>query len=357
MLGFVILNILVSLAVVLVVVNVVNRGGESGGGAQQVVITVPVLITATVDPLATTPFVIVTATPRPGESAQIDIPPGVVDDPTAAAATVVQNLTAAVAPTIDPAILGAGGAELATTVTALPPNCVLYALKEGDFPSTIAFDNDVSLEDLLAVNNLTEEDARFLQIGQVLIVPLPGCPLLNARIAATAAFETAIALTPTATFTVTGTPPTPTITPSASPIPSETPAPTVTPSVSPVPTNTPTATATPTPTLPPTAVNSQMQIVQVANAGDVTAEYVAIRNNGQTVDLDGWTLRDLEGNTYTFTGQLLVFGNGEVRVYTGVGNDTPIVRYWGLDRAIWATGDTVILSDRNGNAQATFTAA
>ncbi|MDZ4766317.1 MAG: lamin tail domain-containing protein, partial [Chloroflexota bacterium] len=107
-------------------------------------------------------------------------------------------------------------------------------------------------------------------------------------------------------------------------------------------------------TLPPTAVNSQMQIVQVASAGNVTAEYVAIRNNGQTVDLDGWTLRDLEGNTYLFTGQLLVFGNGEVRVYTGVGGDTPIVRYWGLERAIWSSGDNVILSDRNGNAQATF---
>ncbi|MDZ4767318.1 MAG: LysM peptidoglycan-binding domain-containing protein, partial [Chloroflexota bacterium] len=239
MFGFIVLNVLVSLAVVLVVVNVVNRGGGESGVAQQIVITVPVLITSTLDPLATTPYLIITATPRPGEAAQIDIPPGVVDDPTAAAATVIGNLTAAVAPTIDPAILSAGGDELATTVTALPPNCVLYALKDGDFPGLIADEYSISVDDLLAVNNLTEDDAAFLQIGQVLIVPLEGCPLLAARVAATAAVETAFALTPTDTQTVTGTPPTATITPSQSPTSTQTLTPSLTPTISTTPTISP----------------------------------------------------------------------------------------------------------------------
>jgi hypothetical protein len=96
MLGFLLLNILVSLAVVLLVVNVINPQ-NSGGQPQQIVITVPILVTATIDPQATTPVLIVTATPRPGEPQQIDIPPGILDDPTAQARAIAANLTAAIA--------------------------------------------------------------------------------------------------------------------------------------------------------------------------------------------------------------------------------------------------------------------
>lgn len=348
MINFLLLNILVSLTVVLLVVNFTDQQ-SSGGQPQQVVITVPILVTATIDPQATTPVLIITATPRPGEPQQIELPPGIVDDPTEQARAVAANLTAAIAPTLDPTILGAGGSEIQSTVTALPPNCVLYALKEGDFPGLIAQEYQISVAALLEVNNLTEETARFLQIGQVLIVPLAGCPLIGQAERQTQTAEAIIALTPTDTPTITGTPPTATFTPSASPTTTATPTTSATPTLSPTPTPTPTA------TLPPTAVNSQMQIVQVANVGDVTAEYVVIRNNGRTVDLNNWTLRDSEGNVYTFRGQFLVFERAEVRVYTGVGADTPIVRYWGQQSPVWSSGETVILSDANGVAQAAFT--
>jgi LysM repeat protein len=347
MLGFVILNVLVSLAVVLVVINVVNQNSPERQ-PQQAVITVVVVHTATLDPQATTPFMIITATPRPGEAPQIDLPPGIVDDPTAAAAAVETNLTAAVAPTLDPTILGEGGDLLASTVTALPPNCVLHALKEGEFPGSVAEQYNVSVFDLLSVNGLTDEDAVFLQIGQVLIVPLEGCPLLFAPTLEAGATETAVALTPTDTPTITGTPPTATLTPSASPPPTNTPTPSLTPSLSPTPTR------TPLPTLPPTAVNSRMQIVTVENPGDVTAECVVIRNNGATVDLNNWSVRDSQGSRYTFQGQFLVFERGEVRLCSGVGGETPIRRQWGQQSAVWESGDTVVLSDGQGNAQATY---
>lgn len=348
MLGFLLLNILVSLAVVLLVVNLTGQQ-NSGGQPQQIVITVPILVTATIDPEATTPVLIITATPRPGDPQQIEIPPGILDDPTEQARAVAANLTAAIAPTLDPTILGSGGAEIQSTVTALPPNCVLYALKEGDFPGLIAAEYEISVAALLEVNNLTEDTARFLQIGQVLIIPLEGCPLLGQAERGTQTAEAIIALTPTDTPTITGTPPTETFTPSASPPPTATPTISATPTLSPTPTQTPTA------TLPPTAVNSQMQIVQVANVGDVTAEYVVISNNGRTVDLNNWTLRDSEGNVYTFQGQFLMFERAQVHVYTGVGADTPISRYWGRESAIWSSGETAILSDANGVAQAAFT--
>ena len=354
MLGFLLLNILVSLAVVLLVVNVINPQ-SSGGQPQQIVITVPILVTATIDPQATTPVLIVTATPRPGEPQQIDIPPGILDDPTAQARAIAANLTAAIAPTLDPTILGAGGSDIQSTATALPPNCILYALKEGDFPSLIAQEYQVSVAALLEVNGLDENTARFLQIGQVLIVPLEGCPLVGQAERQTQTAAAILALTPTDTPTVTGTPPTATFTPSTSPTPTSTLTPTPTPTISATPTLSPTPTPTPTATLPPTAVNSQMQIVQVANVGDVTAEYVVIRNNGRTVDLNNWTLRDSEGSVYTFQGQFLVFERAEIRVYTGIGADTPIVRYWGRQSAVWSSGETAILSDANGVAQAVFT--
>jgi LysM repeat protein len=348
MLGFLLLNVLVSLAVVLLVINVINP--QTGGGQpQQIVITVPILVTATIDPQATTPVLIVTATPRPGEPQQIDIPPGILDDPTAQARAIAANLTAAIAPTLDPAVLSAGRSDIQRTATALPPNCILYALKEGDFPSLIAQEYQVSVAALLEVNGLDENTARFLQIGQVLIVPLEGCPLVGQAERQTQTAAAILALTPTDTPTVTGTPPSPTFTPSTSPTPTATPTPTPTPTISATPTPTPTA------TLPPTAVNSQMQIVQVVNPGDVTAECVVIGNNGRTVDLNNWTLRDSEGDVYTFQGQFLVFERAQIRVCTGVGVDTPIVRYWGRQSAVWSSGETVILSDASGAAQAVFT--
>lgn len=46
-----------------------------------------------------------------------------------------------------------------------------YTVQEGDFCSTIAEANGISLEDLLAANTMTEADCATLQIGQVLKLP------------------------------------------------------------------------------------------------------------------------------------------------------------------------------------------
>ena len=281
------------------------------------VLTVPVLITSTTDPNATPLVRVITATP----------PPGVVVLPTGLIATneAGAESTAAVdAPTIDPEIVAADAA-LAQTATALPENCILHTVAEGDTPFAIAETYGANGFDLMAVNGLTDETASNLQIGDVLIIPLPGCPLTAEDVAAQSAVaEVTEEATPEVTAESTEDS-----------------------------TTVPTATIRPTLTLPPTAVNAQLEIVRIINPGDITAEGVEIRNNGAAVNLTGWTLSDGDGNTFTFPEQRL-FTGGVVTVNTQIGTNTPIVLYWGRSEAVWQVGDTVTLEDAVGTVQSSM---
>ncbi len=289
-----------------------------GGGAQQQqiapqIVTVPVLITATTDPDVTPQVIIITATPLPGQISAL--PTGLFGD--------AAESTQAVAPTIDPAILE-GDSVLQATVSALPENCIIHTLAEGEFPSLIAEQYEVSLPDLLAVNGLDEDTSRFLQIGDVLIIPLEGCPLTAVQVAAITGGEA----TEEATAEVTA---------EATTEATEEALPTVAPTI----------------TLPPTAVNAQVQIVRVLGTGDITSEGVEIRNTGGVVDLTGWTLEDSEGNVFTFPEQRL-FTNGLVTVFSRRGTNTPISLYWGRSQAVWEDGDSVTLTDADGDVQASL---
>jgi LysM repeat protein len=179
--------------------------------------------------------------------------------------------------------------------------------------------------DLMEVNGLDEETATFLQVGEVLIVPLEGCPLTREDIATpepeveALSAETTDEATEESTAEVTDE-----------------------------------ATVRPTLTLPPTATDAQVEIVEVVGAGDITAEGVVIRNTGSTVDMTGWTLTDTEGNTFTFPEQLL-FSNASVTVFTRIGQNTPVALYWGENEAMWGEpGDVATLSDADGDAQSVF---
>ncbi len=89
----------------------------------QIVITVPVIITATPDPnqVRQTPWII-TSTPQVGA-------------------------------------------------------CILYVIQNGDTLFGIAEQFGIDGFELMAVNGLNEETVAFLQVGQTLIVPLAGCEL------------------------------------------------------------------------------------------------------------------------------------------------------------------------------------
>ncbi|MBC7812659.1 MAG: lamin tail domain-containing protein [Burkholderiales bacterium] len=335
---FIIMNVLISLGVAFGVISLFGQREPSSSGVQ--VVTVEIRITSTPNPDASPQIIIVTATPLPGTELAL-LPTGLFDD-----ALSTPDLTRSPAPTIDPAIIGED-VDLQGTATALPENCIPYVLKDGDTPFGIAEEYGADGFALMEINGLDDTAASLLQIGDVLIVPLAGCTLTAADIVGE---EAASALSAEETLEEETEEPTagPSSTPSRTPVRTNTPTPTFTPSL----TNTPSD--TPTVTLPPTAANAQIEVTGITSPGDVTAEAVTIRNNGNTVNVTGWTLRDNDGNAYTFPEQIL-FSNATVTVYTRVGDNTPIALYWGRSQGVWGQeGDAVTLADEDGAVQSTL---
>jgi LysM repeat protein len=306
---FVILNVFISLAVAFGVISLMGSGGQQP--ASQIVITVPILVTSTTDPNVTPIIKIITATPLPGSIGVL--PTGLLPDASAAPGTLIN--------TFDAQALG-DNPGLVGTATALPPGCILYTIQEGDTPFSIAEQLGADGQKLMEVNGLTEETATLLQIGQVLIVPLEGCSLTAAEVAvATPTQESLSNGSGEATAETTA---------EAQP------------------------TVRPTLTLPPTAANAQVQIVEVKNPGDVTSESVTIKNVGDTINVKGWTLSDSQGNSYTFSERYL-FSQAIIVINTRVGTDTPQALFWNRQQAAFGEPDDVLtLKNDKGVVQSTY---
>ncbi len=303
---FILLNVLVSLGVALGVITLWNAQNPPQPPVR--VYTVEVIITNTPDPNATVPVRIITATPLPGSIGAL--PTGILDTPAGLPATL---------PTLDATALSVD-TTLQGTATALPQNCIPHVVQSGDTPFGIAQQYGADGFRLMEVNGLTDETATRLQVGDVLIVPLEGCPLTAVEVA------------------------TPTEPPAA-------------PGVEAGPEATAEATARPTLTLPPTATNAQVEIVEVVGAGDVTTEGVVVRNLGNTINVNGWTLSDGAGNTYTF-GERVLFSNALVTVFTRVGQDTAIALFWNRNAPLFGEpGAVLTLRDANGVVQSTYRVA
>jgi hypothetical protein len=284
-------------------------------------VTVEILVTATVDPNASPMVTIVTATT---DRTQVTVPTELLGAASTAPAVSTR-------PTLDVAGAQQLNPDVAQTATALPANCQLHTIVEGDAPFAIAEQYGANPFLLLEANGLTEETATGLQIGDTLIVPLDGCPVEDLPSYQPAAEEGEPTFTPAATEDATEE-----STQEATPAQSVTPKP------------------SPTITLAPTAQNAEITIVAVEKMGDVTAEGISLRNEGAIVSsMDGWTLSDVEGNIYTFNAQDVFFSGAEIKIFTRDGTDTPVVRYWGLDRPVWNTGDVITLKDNKGAVIAT----
>lgn len=310
---FIVLNVLISLGVAFGVISLWNAQNPSAGAPVQV-ITVEVRLTNPPAPTFT-PWII-TATPSGSIGA---LPTGVLDASPAGPTTPL--------PTVDATLIsGALGSSttLQGTATALPENCILHVIASGDTPFGVASQYGADFFAVMEVNGLTDETATALQIGDVLIVPLEGCPLTAADVAAAAGGEATEEATAEATpeATAEGT-------------------------VEALPT------ARPTLTLPPTAANAQVEIVEVIGAGDVTSEGVVIRNQGNTINVNGWTLSDDAGTTYTFAERVL-FSNAQITLFSRVGQDTAIALFWNRSAPLFKPGAVLTLRDRNGAVQSTF---
>ncbi|MDZ4669514.1 MAG: lamin tail domain-containing protein [Phototrophicales bacterium] len=324
----IILNIIISVAVGF---GVLTLFGNRGGGATNLegtpmeqgvsrLVTFVVVHTATQDPNATPMVVyqIITATPE-GSGEIANVPVQARDD---------TQVALPPAPTIDPTFVTTQGNI--SVDAPLPEGCVRHTLVEGEFPSSLAVTYGVSFLEIMAVNNMTEDDARLLRIGTVLIIPLEGCPRDTFITALPTSLTTEdLTLAAQATLTATFAP--------TSDVP-------------------PTITVTPTLTLAPTASNSQLQveIVEVTGVGDITREQVVIRNNGNLADISGWTLSDGQGNIFTFPNDRRLFSGAGVTINTRAGSNTPVLFFWGRDLPAFESGDVVVLKNREGEVVASL---
>jgi len=78
-------------------------------------------------------------------------------------------------------------------------------------------------------------------------------------------------------------------------------------------------------------------------------EYIIITNNGNSVNMSGWQMKDEATHIYTFKGIGLNTGQS-ITIYSGKGNDTTELKYWNQATTVWNNdGDTVFLRDAQGN--------
>ncbi len=223
---------------------------------------------------------------------------------------------------------------------ATPVESVTYEVQAGDTLTVIADKFSVSLFDLMVVNGLTDED--FIQVGQVLEIPLGGLP------------DATPTFTPVPIPTDTPLPfDPPTPLPEGANPPAE-PAATVGPS--PTPTQTPiTATnqsALPTST-PPPADEINVIISEVVGAGDLAQESLIVLNQGPGVGLLDWRLEGSSLGSFVFP-DIFLFSGGSIRIHTAAGQNTPSDLYLGQGEAAWPPGTTIILRDTDGNEITSF---
>jgi LysM repeat protein len=214
--------------------------------------------------------------------------------------------------------------------TGTPVEPTVYIVQAGDTLSSIARKFDVSLEDLMQANGITDPD--YVLLGQELLIPIGGLPQV------------------TPTFT-------PVPVPTDTPLPFNPPTPLpsgATPPAEPAATVGPTSTAVPT--LTSASVGEIRLVLQVLNPGDLTNEMVQVVNQGPFVRLAGWTLSDEDGNVYTFP-DFSLWGGGAVNVHTASGPNTTTDLYWGQPNAVWDADELATLQDAEGTVIATYMVA
>ena len=104
----------------------------------------------------------------------------------------------------------------------------------------------------------------------------------------------------------------------------------------------------------PTIQQGAVKIISVVGAGTLSVETVTIQYQGNgELDLTAWHLKDSNGNDFNFP-PFKLFTNGAVRVHTASGTNTAVDLYWGNNKAAWSSGENVVLTDAQGNAQDSY---
>jgi len=221
---------------------------------------------------------------------------------------VVEGLPTTVVPVVTIAEEGPG--------TPLPPSPTVtldetgfqtYEVRSGDTLGAIADAFGVTVEEIVAANNMESPDV--LDVGDVLIIPIPTEP--DEPLSTESALATNTLSPPELPLLETSTP------------------------------------------LPP-GFDPQVEIVTVIAAGNLSDERVVLRLNGEgELALQGWSLQDEDGNLYVFP-ELTLFKDGAVTVYTKAGTNNVVELFWGFGKAVWESGETVSLVDPQREIRASF---
>lgn len=331
LIGFVFINILVSVTVVILLITLWPDEDDNSAASSG-------------DEPAGREALVVTATSAPGEIPRVALE-GTLDRQNRR----IRTLEAAVAeaglppevleensptptddplgiPTLNPSVLPPassigdeeetdGEQEVAGVEPTSTPDdgCERYYVVSGDNCAAIAAEYDVSLQELLDLNPAIDTECTNLLVGQEILIPSEFCK----------------------------------------PPPTPTPSPTITRTPFDFPTFEATfvITNTPQPTAEDTEV--QVRIIEIQNVGDVTSEVVLIQNQGGVVNMLGWILTDEQGNRFTFPDMLLQPG-GIIRVFTRTGQNTPAALYWNETNPLWQQEEEVTLSDATGRPISSF---
>jgi hypothetical protein len=97
-----------------------------------------------------------------------------------------------------------------------------------------------------------------------------------------------------------------------------------------------------------------VDIISVSGAGDLANESIVIRNSGDaSLLLTGWTLKDNQGDAFTFP-ELTLYSSGTVQLHTGSGNNTASDLYWQRSASAWKSGDLVAIYDSHNITRAFY---
>ena len=202
----------------------------------------------------------------------------------------------AATPTIDLLAQVASSFPTDTATLAPSPTPLTYQVQPGDTLGDIATRLGVPLQDLMEANDI--EDPNELDVGQVLIIPVSAGQLSGGDSDADGQSD---------------------------------------------------ATTTPE----PESSGAGVIISAVYEAAELQNESIRLFNTGGIVRMEGWTIDDGEGRTFTFP-DFTFYSTGAVNVHTRSGIDTSIDLFWGLDEAIWEPGKVVTLKNSAGDVISTF---
>jgi LysM repeat protein len=233
-------------------------------------------------------------TPRPGPVLAVSsTQPPATPDLGAAVPTTVTTEPAEAAPIDTPASTGDETGE--ETVEG-----EVYVVQPGDTMLVIATRNNITVDDILRANNLS--DPNFLFSGQRLVIPVQGAGGAVQSEAPTAAPSGAEPGTDLGTDP--GTDP----------------------------------------------VVEGVRIASIIGAGDVASEHVVIVNESSTpFSLQGWQIQSVGGPGYLIASDVPLFAGGSVRIHSEAGTNTTIDLYWGLTEPVWSSGMEARLINAQGD--------